>query len=169
MEGLIGMSVEVPFVREATFILSGYKGAAIWFAPFPAYNYGSQTLYFRTTELTGTKISSMIKAEIFIFPIVVAATLIFSQFIWKIAPVPSSRLPRRPEILGNAAPISKPCSTVPPSPAASTAPSTRPSTGTIWPWAWAWPFSPTPSFPFSASPSCWSTASSAVWTNPPPT
>jgi hypothetical protein len=93
MEGLVGLSVEVPFVREATFILSGYKGAAIWFAPFPAYNYGSQTLYFRTTELTGTKITSMIKAELFIFPIIVGATLVFSQFIWKIAPVPSSAFP----------------------------------------------------------------------------
>ena len=57
MEGIIGMSVNVPFVREATFILTGYKGAAIWFAPFPAYNYGAQTSYFRQTELTGTKIT----------------------------------------------------------------------------------------------------------------
>ncbi|MBC8108568.1 MAG: peptide transporter [Anaerolineae bacterium] len=89
MEGLIGMSVQIPFVREATFILSGYQGAAIWFAPFPAHNYGAQTLYFRKTELTGTKITSMIKAELFVFPIVVIATIIFSQMIWRIAPVPS--------------------------------------------------------------------------------
>ncbi len=93
MEGIVGMSVNVPFVREATFILTGYKGAAIWFAPFPAYNYGSQTSYFRQTELTGTKITSMIKAEAFVLPIVIVSTLIFSQFIWKIAPVPSSAFP----------------------------------------------------------------------------
>jgi len=93
MEGIVGMSVQIPFVREATFILTGYQGAAIWFAPFPAHNYGAQTLYFRTTELTGTKISSMLKAEIFIFPIVVVATVVFSQFIWAIAPVPSSAFP----------------------------------------------------------------------------
>jgi hypothetical protein len=93
MEGIIGMSVQIPFVREATFILTGYQGAAIWFAPFPAHNYGAQTLYFRKTELTGTKIFSMIKAEAFVFPIVLVATLIFSQFIWKIAPVPSSAFP----------------------------------------------------------------------------
>ncbi len=93
MEGIVGMSVQIPFVREATFILSGYKGAAIWFAPFPAYNYGAQTLYFRQTELTGTKIWSMVKAEAFIFPIVLVATIVFSQFIWKIAPVPSSAFP----------------------------------------------------------------------------
>jgi hypothetical protein len=85
--------VQVPFVREATFILTGYKGAAIWFAPFPAFNYGAQTLYFRTTELTGTKITSMIKAEVFIFPIVLLTTVVFSHFIWRIAPVPSSAFP----------------------------------------------------------------------------
>jgi hypothetical protein len=89
MEGIIGMTVQVPFVREATFILTGYQGAAVWFAPFPAHNYGEQTLYFRTTELTGTKIRSMVKAELFVFPIVAVATVVFSQLIWRIAPVPS--------------------------------------------------------------------------------
>jgi hypothetical protein len=93
MEGVIGMSVNVPFIREATFILTGYQGAAIWFAPFPAHNYGAQTLYFRQTELTGTKITSMVKAEAFIFPIAMIATIVFSQFIWKIAPVPSAAFP----------------------------------------------------------------------------
>ncbi|HTL29684.1 MAG TPA: hypothetical protein VL282_10700 [Tepidisphaeraceae bacterium] len=93
MEGIVGMSVSIPFVREATFLFSGYKGAAIWFAPFPLHNYGTQTLYFRTTELTGTKIRSMIKAELFVLPIVIVATIVFSQFIWSIAPVPSSAFP----------------------------------------------------------------------------
>ena len=93
MEGIVGMSVNVPFVREATFILTGYKGAAIWFAPFPAYNYGAQTSYFRQTELTGTKITSMVKAELFVLPIVIVSTVLFSQFIWRIAPVPSSAFP----------------------------------------------------------------------------
>jgi hypothetical protein len=93
MEGVVGMSVNVPFVREATFIMTGYQGAAIWFAPFPAHNYGAQTLYFRQTELTGTKITSMVKAEAFIFPIAAIATIVFSQFIWSIAPVPSAAFP----------------------------------------------------------------------------
>lgn len=93
MEGIVGMSVQIPFVKEATFILTGYQGAAIWFAPFPAHNYGAQTLYFRKTELTGTKITSMIKAEAFIFPMVLISTIVFSQFIWRIAPVPSSAFP----------------------------------------------------------------------------
>lgn len=93
MEGIIGNSVNIPFVREATFIWTGYQGAAIWFAPFPANNYGSTTLYFRKTELTGTKISSMLKAELFILPVAFVSTVIFSQFIWNIAPVPSASFP----------------------------------------------------------------------------
>jgi len=93
MEGIVGMSVNIPFIREATFILSGYQGAAIWFAPFPIHNYGAQTLYFRKTELTGTKMSSMIKAELFVFPIVLVSLLVFSQLIWSIGPVPSSAFP----------------------------------------------------------------------------
>ncbi|MGN6724381.1 MAG: peptide transporter [Tepidisphaeraceae bacterium] len=93
MEGIIGNAVNIPFVREATFILTGYQGAAIWFAPFPANNYGSATLYFRKTELTGTQIRTMLKAELFILPIAFVSTIVFSQFIWNIAPVPSQSFP----------------------------------------------------------------------------
>ncbi|MFN4242201.1 MAG: OPT/YSL family transporter [Tepidisphaerales bacterium] len=93
MEGIVGQSTQIPFVREATFILTGYQGAAIWFTPFPANNHGWQALYFRQTELTGTSFRSMIKAEMFILPVVFVATVVFSQFIWRIAPVPSSAFP----------------------------------------------------------------------------
>lgn len=93
MEGIVGMTVQIPFVKEATFILTGYQGAAIWFAPFPAHNYGAQTLYFRKTELTGTSFRSMIRAELFVYPVTIIATILFSQFIWRIAPVPSAAFP----------------------------------------------------------------------------
>lgn len=93
MEGIVGQSTQIPFVREATFILTGYQGAAIWFAPFPASNHGAQALYFRITELTGTSFRSMIKAELFILPVSLLATLLFSQFIWNMAPVPSAAFP----------------------------------------------------------------------------
>jgi hypothetical protein len=93
MEGLIGHSVVIPFVRESTFIMSGYKGAAIWFAPFPVWSFSDQTRYFRACELTGTKFTSLIKAELFALPVMLLAIVIFSQFIWHIAPVPSSAFP----------------------------------------------------------------------------
>jgi len=93
MEGIVGMQVAIPFVREATFILSGYKGAAIWFAPIPMHDYGRQAQFFKITELTGTKITSIIKAEVLIFPIVAIGSILFSQFIWSIDNVPSEMFP----------------------------------------------------------------------------
>ncbi|MBC7289369.1 MAG: peptide transporter, partial [Armatimonadetes bacterium] len=47
MIGLTGQFVSFPMVREATFILSGYKGVDIWFAPIPLANYGVQAQRFR--------------------------------------------------------------------------------------------------------------------------
>lgn len=93
MEGLVGQQLEIPFVREASFILSGYKGAAIWFAPIPLQNYAGQVLQFRTMELTGTKFTSLIKAEILTYPLMVIGTLLFAQFIWSLGPVPSDMFP----------------------------------------------------------------------------
>jgi hypothetical protein len=93
MEGVVGQNVQLPLVREAALLLTGYQGAAIWFVPFPANNHGNQALYFRKTELTGTKITSMIKAELFILPVILVATVVFSHLIWRIAPVPSSAFP----------------------------------------------------------------------------
>lgn len=93
MVGLIGQPIGIPYIQQATFILSGYKGAAIWFAPIPLSDYASGASFFRQTELTGTKFSSLIKAEIVIFPILFVGTVAFSQFIISMAPVPSQMFP----------------------------------------------------------------------------
>lgn len=93
MEGIVGQQVAIPFIREFSFILSGYKGAAIWFAPIPMQDYARQAVFFKTTELTGTKISSLIKAEMLIFPIMAVGSIAFSQFIWSIDNVPSEMFP----------------------------------------------------------------------------
>ena len=93
MEGIVGQQVSIPFVREAGFILSGYKGAAIWFAPIPLHDYARQAQFFKTTELTGTKFTSLIKTELLIFPIMAVGMVVFSQFIWSIDNVPSEMFP----------------------------------------------------------------------------
>lgn len=93
LEGLIGQSLEIPFVREATYILSGYRGVAIWFAPAPLPNYGIATVGFRTMELTGTRVGSMAKTLCITTPIVLVASLVFSHLIWSMAPVPSEAFP----------------------------------------------------------------------------
>ena len=98
LEGLVGQAVNVPLVREATFILSGYKGVAIWFAPIPMANYGMRTREFRVTELTGTRVSSLIKTELVCMPIVIIGTILFAQFIWRLGPIPSEAYPFTQEV-----------------------------------------------------------------------
>jgi hypothetical protein len=97
MEGIAGQFVSLPLVREISFIAGakyfGYHGIEIWYAPIPIHNYGQATVNFREIELTGTSIRGIIKSEIVVFPIVMTASLLFSQFIWRLAPIPSSAYP----------------------------------------------------------------------------
>jgi hypothetical protein len=102
MEGIAGQFVSLPLVREASFIAGakyfGYQGIEIWYAPIPIHNYGSATVSFREIELTGTSIRGIIKSEIVVFPVVMIASLLFSQFIWGLAPIPSSAYPFAQEL-----------------------------------------------------------------------
>ena len=102
MEGIAGQFVSLPLVREASFIAGakffGYQGIEIWYAPIPIHNYGEATVNFRQIELTGTSIRGIIKAEIVVFPVVMVASLLFSQFIWRLAPIPSSSYPYAQEL-----------------------------------------------------------------------
>lgn len=93
MEGVVGQYVDIPLVREAAFILSGYHKIDVWFAPIPLTNDSGNVVYFRQVELTGTRISSILKAELVILPIVLVAGVLFSQFIWRLAPIPSPVYP----------------------------------------------------------------------------
>lgn len=94
LAGMAGQHVGFPMIREATFILSGYQGTAIWFAPFPIRDYGHTAQQFREVELTGTKFTSLIKAEFFMFPVVMAASFLFWSYIWGSGdPIPSATYP----------------------------------------------------------------------------
>jgi len=102
MEGIAGQFVSLPLVREASFIAGarffGYQGIEIWYAPIPIHNYGEATVQFRQIELTGTSLRGIIKAELLVFPIVMIASLLFSQFIWQLAPIPSANYPFAQEL-----------------------------------------------------------------------
>jgi hypothetical protein len=102
MEGIAGQFISLPLVREASFIAGakffGYQGIEIWYAPIPIHNYGEATVNFRQIELTGTSIRGIIKAEVVVFPVVMIASLLFSQFIWRLAPIPSSSYPYAQEL-----------------------------------------------------------------------
>jgi hypothetical protein len=102
MEGIAGQFVSLPLVREASFIAGakffGYQGIEVWYAPIPIHNYGKATVDFREIELTGTSLRGIIKAEIVVFPVVMVASLLFSQFIWQLAPIPSASYPYAQEL-----------------------------------------------------------------------
>jgi hypothetical protein len=102
MEGIAGQFVSLPLVREASFIAGakyfGYQGIEIWYAPIPIHNYGEATVGFREIELTGTSLRGIIKAELVVFPVVMVSSLLFSQFIWRLAPIPSASYPYAQEL-----------------------------------------------------------------------
>lgn len=93
LEGLVGLALNIPFVREAGIILSGYKGLACWFLPFPIANYGVHTVFYRQAELIGTKFTSKWKAEVLLVPFIIVCSVFFAQLIWSMGPIPSSSYP----------------------------------------------------------------------------
>jgi hypothetical protein len=91
--GMTGRPIGIPYLAQASFILSGYKGVDIWFAPVPLYDYGPVTQKFREIELTGTRFISIIKAEAFMLFLMLFCSFIFWSFFWRLGPVPSSSYP----------------------------------------------------------------------------
>jgi len=91
--GLTGMGLQTPFLRETVFILSGYKGVDIWFAPIPLQDHGGVTQRFRELELTRTRFTSLIKAELLMFPIVFVSSFLFWWFFWHLNQIPSGNFP----------------------------------------------------------------------------
>ena len=98
LEGLAGQVVEIPFIRELAFILSGYRGVAIWFLPIPKANYGAQTVSYKQAELLGCRFTSVWKSVLILFPIIFIAMILFSSFIWSMADIPSAVYPYTQQI-----------------------------------------------------------------------
>ncbi len=98
LEGLAGQVVAIPYVREISFILSGYTGLDVWFIPTPMANYGVSTVFYKTAELTGTSFHSIWKVDALLYPIILLSTLAFSSFIFSLADVPSAAYPYTMEI-----------------------------------------------------------------------
>ena len=91
--GICGQHVEIPFIREGAYILSGYHGVNIWLAPIPIDNHGDRVQSFRVNELTGTRFWSYVKADALIIPLSFTLSLVFWAFIWKASAIPSDAFP----------------------------------------------------------------------------
>ena len=91
--GIAGQWVEIPFVKESAFLLSGAKGIDIWLAPIPLNNYGWQAQEFRVNEYTGVTFWSMIKTDLVALPVLFCLSLLFWSFIWHADAIPSQAFP----------------------------------------------------------------------------
>ena len=93
LDGLVGRNISIPYVEEAIRFMTGFRGVEIWFVPFPARNFGGHAEGFRVVELTGMKFTSLLKAELFMLPIVFGVSLMYWTFLWRLAPIPSESYP----------------------------------------------------------------------------
>ena len=93
LDGMVGQNVSIPYIKEATIFLSGFRGIHIWFVDFGLDNYGAAAQRFREIELTGTSFRSVLRAEIFMVPLVFVTSFMYWSYIWKLAPIPSDAYP----------------------------------------------------------------------------
>jgi hypothetical protein len=91
--GISGQSVDIPFIKETAFILSGAKGIEVWLAPIPLANYGGQAQGFRVNELTGVSFRSLIKTDLVLLPFMFCLSWLFWGFLWHSSAIPSDAFP----------------------------------------------------------------------------
>lgn len=93
MIGITGRGVGFPYLREASVVASGYSKVDIWYAPIPLADHGWAAQRFREVELTGTKFTSVLKAEALMLPLVLVASFLFWSFFWNTNALPSAQFP----------------------------------------------------------------------------
>ena len=93
MMGLTGRGISFPYLKEATVVASRYQRVDIWYAPIPLADHGWAAQRFREVELTGTKFTSVFKAELLMFPVIMIASFFFWSFFWHGTAVPSNQFP----------------------------------------------------------------------------
>lgn len=93
MFGLTSQDVQFPYLKELTIMKSGYQQIDVWFAPLPLHDYGYFAQRFREVELTRTKFTSILKAEMLMLPLIIIGGLMYWQFIWNTSPIPSAQYP----------------------------------------------------------------------------
>jgi hypothetical protein len=91
--GISGQQVNIPFIRETCFLISGAKGVEIWLAPIPIENHGPMAQSYRVNELTGVSFWSLLKTDLVALPILLTLSLLLWGFIWKSTPIPSDVFP----------------------------------------------------------------------------
>lgn len=93
LAGIGGQSVSLPFVREGSFLLSGYRHPDIWMAPIPLHDFSYAAGLYKQLELTRIKFTSLIRVEILSVVVLTVAGLLYWTYLWRLGPVPSDDYP----------------------------------------------------------------------------
>jgi len=95
MYGITGVSDQTsfPYLIEGTYILSGYRGAAIWYAPLPYFNHGGIAQGFKQMEILKIRFTSWYKTAAMTLGIMLFCSFTFWSIIWRMAPIPSTIYP----------------------------------------------------------------------------
>ncbi len=93
LSGIAGQHAGIPFITEAAIFTSRFRGVNIWFAPLPIHNYGNMADLLKETQLTRTRFTSILKAELLVFPLMLLASWIFWSYITTLGPIPSDDYP----------------------------------------------------------------------------
>ncbi|HWD41837.1 MAG TPA: hypothetical protein VG944_23555, partial [Fimbriimonas sp.] len=93
MSGITGRTVTLPYLKEASIVAAGYPGVDIWYAPVPIADHGAAAQRFREVELTGTKFTSLFKAEAVMFLVLLPMSFFFWSFFWNGNAVPNAQFP----------------------------------------------------------------------------
>lgn len=93
MMGLTGRGVSFPYLKEGSIVASGYSRIDVWYAPIPLADHGAAAQRFREVELTGTKLTSIFKAEALMFVLLLPMSYLFWSFFWNGNPLPSAMFP----------------------------------------------------------------------------
>ena len=88
-----GTAANFPYIREASFILSDYKGVDIWFAPVPLFMPDMEAQNYRICELTRTKFKAKIKQAAVTTFLLLICSFMYWSIIWRLAPIPSGAYP----------------------------------------------------------------------------
>ncbi len=91
--GIAGQNIQIPYVKELGFILSGAKGIDVWLIPIPMENYGMMAQSYRINEIIGVRFWSLIKTDLVAYPVLFILSLTFWSFIWSSDAIPSEVFP----------------------------------------------------------------------------
>lgn len=87
----VGVSFQIPYVREMTLKGIGYPGINAWFVPIYLPSTWAQD--FKICDMTTTSQRDYIKATFVIFPLALVFGFITVQSLWSLAPIPSADYP----------------------------------------------------------------------------